>query len=232
MASQVVRDLIDRVAERRKGDDLWYCELIIGFAACNHGELAGLVYQKALQNAVDDVEKKEIWSRIREAILKAMVYLGQARLLAAELALFEVLKLEDVDQETPQRDWKDDEHGKMKAVDWLTTLSGTEFADRFVTLADERCPDLSHYLITLSNGHVMTDERVLDMVETERLILLALMAQNVGWWAQSHYRALIRVGGTKEMAHAANELALEITKTFGIKIDGASNVDELCDSAI
>ncbi|KAK9802274.1 hypothetical protein SCARD494_00207 [Seiridium cardinale] len=231
MAPETARDLVDRVANRRR-DDLWYCELIIGFAACNHGDLAGLVYKKALELAADQAARRKIWSRIRETILKALFPLGQARLLAAELALFDVLQPDDVEQDGPLRNWKNDGLGREKALDWLTTIAGTEFTDRFITTADERCPDLSPFLITMATGHVMTEDRVLNMVETERLILIALTAQGVGWWAQSHMRALIRLGGTKEMAHAANDLALEIADAFDLKVEGIANIDEICDSAV
>lgn len=63
-------------------------------------------------------------------------------------------------------------------------------------------------------------------------MLVALTAADVAWWAESHYRALIRLGGTKEMAHAANNLALEIAHVLGQKIDGTAGIDSICDSAV
>lgn len=73
----------------------------------------------------------------------------------------------------------------------------------------------------------MADDRILSMVETERLVLVALTASGVGWWAQSHYCALFRLGGTTEMAYAANKLALEIGEAFDMKVGGTDNIDEL-----
>ena len=77
----------------------------------------------------------------------------------------------------------------------------------------------------------MTEDRVLSMVETEKLVLIALTAQGVAWWTPSHYRALIRLGGTKQTAHDANSMALENAATFGLAVQGTANIDELCQSA-
>ena len=78
----------------------------------------------------------------------------------------------------------------------------------------------------------MAEDRILSMVETERLVLIALTAQGVHWWAQAHYCALFRLGGTKEMAHAANDLALELGEALDLKLEGTTNIDELYQSVV
>lgn len=120
-------------------------------------------------------------------LLKGLFALGQARPLAGELALSEALDPKEVDQAPAP-------HGKVRAI------GGTGFCERFVFSADAYYPDLckwhsaSLHMCTSNaprrrsplphrplEGHVMTDDRILSMVETETLALIALTEQGFAW---------------------------------------------------
>ena len=64
----------------------------------------------------------------------------------------------------------------------------------------------------------MTEDRVLSMVETEKLVSIALTAQGIVWWTVARYCALIRPGGTKKTTPRANRMAQKIVRTLGLVV--------------
>lgn len=114
---------------------------IIGLIACNHGELGPQVYERALSLAPDQKARQKVWTRVRETMMKAIFPLGQARVLALELALMRVLRPEDTSDDEPLRNWTDDGHGTSQALDWLKKINPV-FVDEFIAPIKTYCPDI------------------------------------------------------------------------------------------
>ena len=75
-------------------------------------------------------------------MLKAIFPLGQAKVLALELAIVKVVKPEDISsEEIPLRDWTNDELGRSKAMNWLSTINAA-VVDNVIPPVEQTFPEL------------------------------------------------------------------------------------------
>ena len=79
-------------------------------------------------------------------------------------------------------------------------------------------------------AYVFAEERIINLVETERLILLSLVCQNVATVSIIHAKALVKLGGTAEEAHAVVDTALELAEALGMTLVGFPNLDAVLQS--
>lgn len=80
-------------------------------------------------------------------------------------------------------------------------------------------------------AYVFAEDRIINLVETERIILLSLVCQNVATVSVIHARALVKLGGTAEDAHAVVDTAVELAEALGMKIQGFPNLDAVLQSS-
>ena len=62
------------------------------------------------------------------------------------------------------------------------------------------------------------------MRDTERLILAALVGLDIGWWAETHVKALLANGGTQTDARAVVDLVHAVADAVGAKIEDPSGL--------
>jgi hypothetical protein len=117
---------------------------IVGLIACNRGELAPLVYHKALSliPESDREARGEIWTRIREALLKTMIIVGQAKVWAAEKALIPAVKIEDLPASRGVREWGPDDVLRQKGVDYIVSGLGPH-GRAVIPIAEKLFPEIS-----------------------------------------------------------------------------------------
>lgn len=89
--------------------------------------------------------RQRIWERIRETLLKAIVTVGQARVLPAEQVLLPLLKIEDIPSSKGVRDWGDD---RQKGIKYLEKVLGTKNLPA-IPLVETMAPELGTSSIPL-----------------------------------------------------------------------------------
>ena len=150
-----------------------------------------MVYEKALSFAQDQRARQKVWGRVRETLLKAVFPLGQARVLASEMALFSIVKPEDIDNGGPARDWMNDEQGKSKALQWLSMIK-PEFIDQFILPIQAKSPDLCK-LYCFTYPKTASTRKIISQVGEQFIMLLHFHL--VISWQKIEFSVWSRLGG-------------------------------------
>lgn len=79
-------------------------------------------------------------------------------------------------------------------------------------------------------AYVFAEDRILNLVETERIITMSLVCQDVATLSALHAKAIVKLGGTPETAHEVVNTALAIGEALGITLKGFPSLDAILQS--
>lgn len=80
-------------------------------------------------------------------------------------------------------------------------------------------------------GSIIAEDRILNLVETESVLIVILLCSGLESWAEEHVGALIRVGGTVDLARAALQRAKDIAAVVGFSVKDMPNLEKICQEA-
>ncbi|SPO07739.1 uncharacterized protein DNG_10434 [Cephalotrichum gorgonifer] len=231
MENQAIVDLIDKTAESRAGDGdgMWYCELIVCLAALAKGEFASLVYNKAITGMDPETDRdgrKRVWELLREAALKVTPVTTNWRVFKALVPIIQVMDPLDVPDAGGFHTFTLGDAEKKKGEAWLARAYGEERATREIAVTNKYAPDYGDYL-RMVIASIFDDEKIFNFLQTETLLILAMISQNEYQMTATHVLAYVRNGGTKGGVRLLIKFAEEVAEAIGQKIVGFPGLDEL-----
>ncbi|GLI72903.1 hypothetical protein PoHVEF18_001087 [Penicillium ochrochloron] len=173
----------------------WYLTALGAILPSSEPYMAGQLYLYLLSEPAYSTpdERKAITIRFKEVILKAVALLGIPKPAEA------IASIEQVDgEELPfsREGWQCDEANHQRGVSWLQKM----YAQNMPALLDlfKRHRDFGSAVCDIAYGLCLSDRQILDDVDTEIVVLPAVMSQNLPRMTYWHVKGCRRAGISKE----------------------------------
>lgn len=214
--------------------DKWPILAISTLAASPDPNHAHNLYLYLIENAGDEEGKdihetrKKIVRRLREALVKTVPLIGVCKPIEAILSIAAVEQPEDRDTETATREgWQCDEANHARAVQWFERLYQGNAADTLRLFEAHR--DFAWLSMNITYGLFLADRAVLNDLETEIVVLSAIMSQDLRTETHWHIRGLRRLGVSLEDARVVWDCVKLVAGFYGNRLDRVPTVDEVVD---
>ncbi|KUJ15893.1 uncharacterized protein LY89DRAFT_587326, partial [Mollisia scopiformis] len=165
--------------------------------------------------------------RLREAMIKCIVLSGIPSVMEAIASVAAVEQDQDQDHSILRQHGESDQVLHRRGVDVLDTLFRDDSIIIGLTLGSHK--EISWISIHLSYGYFLAEHRILDIVETELVVLPAIMAQNLREPTRWHIRACMRVGLTRDEIKNIQEATRLIARHAGLGLEDAESVEDVED---
>ncbi|KAH6861012.1 hypothetical protein BKA58DRAFT_44462 [Alternaria rosae] len=224
--NRLFRDTEAQFPERWRKDG-WYLSTTAALIASGQPELIGSLYnyiisQPSYQTSVD---RQRLVRRMREAMIKCIILNGIPVVMEAFVSLAKQEKPEDQDHSFTRKDWKADEANHQRGLFVLETLYG-EDNDRIWASFGSR-KDIPRLSIDISYDLFLADHNTLDIVESELVILPAIMCQGLTNSTKWHLRGCLQVGLTRDEVECIKQAIERIAETCGKKLKGLLRVSDI-----
>ncbi|KAK6337652.1 hypothetical protein TWF730_003045 [Orbilia blumenaviensis] len=169
--------------------------------------------------------RKTLIRRIREALVKVVSLIGVAKPLLVIWSISALEREEDRDFTATREGWKCDEKNLENGMNWLRTIyrgDVEEVDQRFRGHADFRWIS---YNITY--GLYLSDHSVLDGLDTELVVMCALLIQNLAPVSAFHLKGFRRLGVTTEEVETVHVCCEKVAKVCGISMDKVPRVADI-----
>ncbi|KAI5796605.1 hypothetical protein EDC01DRAFT_652040 [Geopyxis carbonaria] len=219
-------DLITKLSARAATSDpataSWYIIATAAFAAANEPQRVTDIYKTAC--ALRTVaERRVIFRRIRETLLKSTMLIGLPRMLNAYFPLAaHVLATEGAET---LGDWGDSVRGRGNAGDVERRRRGEEYlgniyrgeVPRIRANMEPIAPEVWDACI-LGYSEYLSEMGVLGRVETSQVTIACMVPLDVKTEVGWHMRGLIRNDGTVEHVREALEISLSVCEAAGVEL--------------
>ena len=181
-------------------------------------------------------QRKALVRRIREALVKCVSIVGVCKPLEAIFGLIPHEKPEDRDFSCSREGWQCDEANDKRGWAWQSALYKGNQGAIDDQLANHKDFDWLSKKITY--GLYLSDQRILDQVDTEMVVLSAIMIQNLEKETAWHLRGTRRIGVSAEDVETIQQ-CVSAVQTISSYVEGRSSdfeqielVAEFCDLAL
>ncbi|KAL4930883.1 uncharacterized protein BDV17DRAFT_280492 [Aspergillus undulatus] len=170
--------------------------------------------------------RKQFVRRLREALLKSVIVVGVCKPIEAIISISKVEREEDKDYSPPTREgWACDEANHERGVGWFNKLyarNGNATLDLFAAHKD-----FSWLSTEITYGLFLSDRQVLDDVDTQMVVLPAIMSQNLPSETHWHIRGTRRLGVPIEDVKIVTECVKMVAEFYGVKLNKVPTVEEV-----
>jgi hypothetical protein len=175
----------------------WYILVLSALTSSGKPSLAADLYLHLVSlpaYATSDARRR-LMKRLRETLVKSISVIGVPRPLEAIMCIDAVTQEEDKDESFSRESWKNDEVHRERGVSWLKKLYSENLDPINKMFATQR--DFGWISNEITYGLYLSDHTILDGVETEMVVLSAMIAQNLPRMTGWHLRACRRIGLTQ-----------------------------------
>ncbi|TPX07818.1 uncharacterized protein E0L32_010505 [Thyridium curvatum] len=197
----------------------WYLTVIASLIGSGQQKLVGRLYEHlvAQPQYQTSAARQALVRRMREAMVKCIIINGIPSVIEAVTSVADVEKPEDCDYSCSREDWQVGPETSERAANVLKVLYKSEKGGHVKTLQSHR--DIPWISVNISYGLFLSDHRILNIQETELVVLPAIMAQNLRAPTYWHLRACLRVGIEAEEVEAVQKIIEAIAAHGGRTLD-------------
>lgn len=224
--------LFQKIEEQFKTTQLssesWYIAAIACIVAGPDPELSAQLYQYlcAQPAYATSAARQALVRRLREALVKAVSLVGVCKPIEAIVAIAKAERPEDRDAETcTRRGWQCDEANHERGIAWFRKLY-TRNAGDTMGLFDAH-QDFAWLSAEITYGLYLSDRQVLDDVDTEMVVLPAIMSQNLPNETLWHIRGTRRIGVSKQDTEVVCAAVHAIAAHFGVNLHKVPTVEQV-----
>ncbi|KAI9928154.1 hypothetical protein MW887_002187 [Aspergillus wentii] len=222
---QLFQDLESRFQATNIPSDKWYILATATIVAGPDPERADQLYLSLInrpENATSDA-RQALVRRMREALFKAVQIVGVCKPIEAILAVSKFEREEDKDYSATRKDWQCDEANHERGTNWLQKLYAGNTAATLDLFRAHK--DFAWLSTEITYGLYLSDRQVLDDVDTQMVVLPAIMSQNLKNETHWHIRGTRRLGLSKEDVQVVWDCIQLVAKFFGVKLDKVPTVE-------
>ncbi|KAJ6010308.1 hypothetical protein N7451_001720 [Penicillium sp. IBT 35674x] len=208
-------------------DDKWYILVTATIAASCDPELADQLYTYLIhqpQNR-DSATRKTLIRHIREALIKCVSIIGVCKPLESIMAISKVERAEDRDYSCSREQWQCDAHNHERGTNWFRALY-TRNAGDTVGLFDAH-RDFAWVSTEITYGLYLSDRQILDDLDTQLVVLPAIMMQNLRMESHWHMRGTRRLGVSKEDVEMIYSCVQLVAEFFAMSLGKIPSVEEV-----
>lgn len=218
---------IESAFSKAKLGEKWYFVTLAALVGGTEPELADQLYLYIINKpeCQESTKRQELVRRIREALMKLVSIIGVCKPLEAIIAIMKVEREEDRDYTFTRKDWQCDQANHDRGMGWLNQIyqrNAEATLDLFKAHQDFR------WLSTeITYGLYLSDRQVLDDLDTELLVLVGIMIQNLRLETHWHIRGTLRIGVSKDDVLMLMECVKKIADFMGTKLNRIPTVEEV-----
>ncbi|KAH9907220.1 hypothetical protein F4778DRAFT_527259 [Xylariomycetidae sp. FL2044] len=202
----------------------WYLTAAAALTACGLQQHLGSLYLYLTRKPAyqTPTERQYLVRRLREALFKTIMICGIPKVMDGIASIARVEREEDQDHTTTRLDWQADEENKQRGE----RILGQLFRDENKSIGDTfgSHQELSWISVNISYGLFLADHRILDITETELVVLPSIMCQNLSGPTSWHLQASQNIGITREDAQKLQEATNIIAEYAGLRLDQVERV--------
>lgn len=225
--SSLFQSIEESFSSTSLGPDKWYLLTLAALVGGTEPLLADQLYLHIISkpNYRQPSERQVLVRRLREALVKLVSIVGVCKPIEGILAISKVEREEDRDYTFTRENWQCDSSNHERGMGWLQQIY-THNTDRTLALFDAH-PDFRWISTEITYGLYLSDRQVLDDLDTEIVVLVGIMIQNLPletWW---HIRGTRRIGVSMPDVKTMIECVREIADFMGVKQDRIPSPEEV-----
>ncbi|KAJ5925720.1 hypothetical protein N7454_008359 [Penicillium verhagenii] len=205
--------------------DKWYLTALSALTTTSKPHLADQLYLYLIgQEKYSTVDARRVLiQRIRETLFKAIVLVGLPRPTEALISISRVEPEGEEEQSFSRDGWQCDESNRTRGMNWLLKIYAENITALFSLFKRHR--DWGFWVGEIAYGLHLSDRQVLDDVDTELVVLPAVMGQNLPRETYWHIRGVRRVGVAKEDVQMVCDCVRKVSGFCGVELDQIPSVD-------
>ncbi|KAH7322548.1 hypothetical protein B0I35DRAFT_425964 [Stachybotrys elegans] len=225
--SELFAGIEQRLGTTNLGPDRWYILAISCLVAGPDPEAAAPLYQHLVNQPQYSTSesRKALVRRLREALVKAIAVVGVCKPIEAILAISRVEREEDRDYSTTREGWQCDEENHERAMAWWNKIYAHNAKDTMGLFDAHK--DFAWLTVEITSGFFLSDRHVLDDIDTELVVLSAIMSQNLPNETHWHIRGTRRIGVSNKDAKVLWDCIQAVAKHSGVSLHKVPTVDEV-----
>lgn len=169
--------------------------------------------------------RKDLIRRLRETLFKAIPLVGVCKPIEAILAISGVEHEEDKEYTFTRENWQCDAANHERAIGWFQKLYAGNSSGTLDLFRSHR--DFAWLSTEITYGLFLSDRQVLDDVDTQLVVLPAIMSQNLKTETHWHIRGTRRLGVPKEDVQVIWDCVQLVAGFFGTKLNRVPTVDAI-----
>ncbi|KAJ5950274.1 uncharacterized protein N7479_008687 [Penicillium vulpinum] len=203
----------------------WYLTALSAIATTLESHLCGQLYlYLTSQHAYSTTTaRRKLIRCMREALFKDIALLGLPKPTEALIGITNVMSEEDTESSFTREGWQCDGANHARGMGWLNSIYAHNTNMLFELFKNHR--DFGFWLIDITYGLLLSDRQVLDDVDTEMVVLPAVMGQNMPWMTYWHIRGTRRLGISKEDVQMVMECVHLVVEACGVTLKQVPSVD-------
>lgn len=202
----------------------WYLTAIGSIIPSSEPSMAGQLYLHLISKPPYDTSSKRrtLTHRFNEVILKAVALLGIPKPAEAVISISCMQPDEDGDPPFTREGWQYDDANHHRGMAWLQKI----YAQNTPALLDmfRKHRDFGSAVCDIAYGLCLSDRQILDDLDTEIIVLPAVMGQNLPRMSYWHIRGCRRVGVSKEDVKMLCECVHAVARVCGTELDRVRDV--------
>ncbi|KAJ5793939.1 hypothetical protein N7457_000538 [Penicillium paradoxum] len=205
--------------------DKWYILVLSAISATPESHLCSQLYLYLINQpgySSNDARRKLV-RRMREVLFKDLALLGFPRPTEALLNITKVISEEDTECSFTREGWQCDSANHARGMEWLESIYAQNTEGLFDLFKTH--PDFAFWLADITYGLHLSDRQVLDDVDTEMVVLPAVMAQDLPRMTYWHVRGTRRLGISKEDVKMVMDCVHLIVQACGVTLRQMPTVD-------
>jgi hypothetical protein len=235
-ATQSIRSDVDELFQtiettfgETKLGDRWYLLTLAALVGGTEPELADQLYLYIINKPEhqDSSSRQALVRRLREALMKLTSIIGVCKPIEAILAISKVERPEDRDYSFSRQNWQCDKTNHEKGMEWMRKIYTHNVEPTLDLFNAHR--DFRWLSTDITYGLYLSDRQNLDDWDTELLVLVGIMIQNLRLETHWHIRGTRRIGVEKKEVEVIVGCVRKLADFMGLKLDRVPTVEEVED---
>lgn len=226
-------DLLREIEAKFQSSDIspdkWYLAALSAITASSVPHMVDQVYLYLINQPAysSGDSRKALIRKIREALFKSIALVGLPKAAEALISIINVEAEDGIDYTFSREGWKCDEQNYNHGMTWLKRLYAHNTAGLFHLF--ERHRDFGFWVTNIAYGLHFSDRQNLDDLDTELVVLPAVMGQNLPRQTHWHTRGLRRLGISQRDVEMVCECVHRVARFCGSELDRVPDVTSVED---
>ncbi|KAF2108005.1 hypothetical protein BDV96DRAFT_616548 [Lophiotrema nucula] len=227
LSTELFQDIEHTFATTKLGIDRWYLLTIAALCGGTDPELADQLYLYIIDKPEfqQSTERQTLVRRLREALVKLISIVGVCKPIESIIAIMKVEKEEDRDYSFSRKDWQCDEANHERAMGWMQKLYAQNLGPTLDLFKAHQ--DFAWISTEITYGLYLSDRQTLDDLDTELIVLVGIMIQNLRLETHWHIRGTRRIGVSKEDVEVIVSCVHKIAGYMGVRLNKIPTVEEV-----
>lgn len=224
---QLFQDLASRFHSTTLDPTKWYILALATLVASPDPETASQLYLHLIAQPAYSTpsSRQALVRRLREALIKAVPIVGVCKPIEAILSIAKLERDEDKDYTFTRENWQCDAANHERGVNWFQKLYSRNSGGTLDLFNAHK--DFAWLSTEITYGLYLSDRQVLDDLDTQLVVLPAIMSQNLRLETHWHIRGTRRLGVRIEDVKVICECVQLVAGYFGTKLDRVPSVEEV-----